>query len=132
MVRKTQFLEGLFIYLEGGSIRNYKTEREKVLVEISESLDVWDLRPSAIALEKFFIMKINCLGLIVFVSPMSEGFRGDISIDCPLGAWMTFDPFCALEIEGSKSRGFQWDLRSKTKMIPLGPRLRLRGGKQSL
>jgi hypothetical protein len=52
-------------------------------------------------------------------------------MDCPLGTWMTFNPFCGLEIECPKSRQFQWALRSETDTIPVGIRLRLRGGEQS-
>jgi hypothetical protein len=48
-------------------------------------------------------------------------------MDCPLGVWMIFDPFCELEIEDPKLRWFQWDnSRSGIKTIPMGPRLRSR------
>jgi hypothetical protein len=43
---------------------------------------------------------------------------------------MTFDPFCGLEIVGSKSIWFQWDPRFEPETIPMGLTLSLRGGEQ--
>jgi hypothetical protein len=131
MVRKTQILEGFF-YLEGGSVRNYKTDREKVLNGHKWKPGCMGLQ-AICHMEKIFTIKINCVDLMFFVSPTVWRFwkRYANRLDFGgLGWFLTHFVDWKLRVQNRDnfSGQFQWNLRSETEMIPMIPSLRLRGG----
>jgi hypothetical protein len=106
-------------------------------VEIRESLDVWDLSTSVIALKKIFEIILNLevesvlfLSIVIIVQfilvsdcvTVENQFRLKMFVR-PTVWWfwrrhvdgLSFgDPFCGFEIEGSKLKWFQWGDSSET------------------